>query len=139
MVLFFNCRQTLRASSCSVLEDIKEKAQDYSVIGIDEGQFVSVNNLSYSQEDIHCWNSFTRKNKSVPLHVYILNLMFGVVQKLLLFSQLNCEFLQLYIRNTVSYNCACFTTSRPNCDNFRDTLVYFECRFFVISLIQNWL
>ncbi|XP_015771762.1 PREDICTED: thymidine kinase, cytosolic-like [Acropora digitifera] len=32
-------RQTLRASSCSVLEDIKEKAQDYSVIGIDEGQF----------------------------------------------------------------------------------------------------
>ena len=54
LVLFFNCRQTLRASSCSVLEDIKEKAQDYSVIGIDEGQFVSVNNLSYSREDIHC-------------------------------------------------------------------------------------
>lgn len=48
LVLFFNCRQTLRASSCSVLEDIKEKAQDYSVIGIDEGQFVSFNNLSCS-------------------------------------------------------------------------------------------
>lgn len=52
MVLFFNLRQTLRASSCSVLKDIKEKAQDYSVIGIDEGQFVSVNYLSHSLEDI---------------------------------------------------------------------------------------
>lgn len=31
--------QTLRASSCSALGDIKEKAFDYSVIGIDEGQF----------------------------------------------------------------------------------------------------
>jgi len=32
-------RQTLRASACSVLADIKRKAEDYSVIGIDEGQF----------------------------------------------------------------------------------------------------
>lgn len=32
-------RQSLRASACSVLADIKEKAIDYSVLGIDEGQF----------------------------------------------------------------------------------------------------
>jgi len=34
-------RQTLRASACSVLDHIKSKAMDYSVLGIDEGQFVS--------------------------------------------------------------------------------------------------
>lgn len=32
-------RQTLRASACSVLGHIKHKAMDYSVVGIDEGQF----------------------------------------------------------------------------------------------------
>ncbi|KAM7426030.1 Thymidine kinase [Porites harrisoni] len=32
-------RQTLRASACSVLGHIKQKAMDYSVLGIDEGQF----------------------------------------------------------------------------------------------------
>lgn len=32
-------RQTLRASACSVLDHIKSKAMDYSVLGIDEGQF----------------------------------------------------------------------------------------------------
>lgn len=37
----FHCRQTLRASACSVLGHIKQKAMDYSVLGIDEGQFVS--------------------------------------------------------------------------------------------------
>ena len=29
------------AYSCSALEDVKDKAKDYGVIGIDEGQFVS--------------------------------------------------------------------------------------------------
>lgn len=32
-------RQTLRASACSELAHIKTKAMDYSVLGIDEGQF----------------------------------------------------------------------------------------------------
>ena len=38
-------RQTLRASVCAAdrLSDLKEKAMEYDVIGIDEGQFVSSN------------------------------------------------------------------------------------------------
>ena len=42
IVCHFHCRQTLRASACSILAHIKHKSMDYSVLGIDEGQFVSV-------------------------------------------------------------------------------------------------
>ena len=43
MLILFSFRQVLRASACSVLAHIKSKAMDYSVLGIDEGQFVSQN------------------------------------------------------------------------------------------------
>lgn len=33
-------RQTLKAVSATILNDLRDKAQDYDVIGIDEGQFV---------------------------------------------------------------------------------------------------
>lgn len=42
MLILFPFRQTLRATACSVLAHIKSKAMDYSVLGIDEGQFVSL-------------------------------------------------------------------------------------------------
>ena len=47
-------RQSLRASACSVLADIKEKAIDYSVLGIDEGQFVSLAFIIFQRLSAPC-------------------------------------------------------------------------------------
>ena len=35
------CRQTLAAIPADILEQVKAEAENYEVIGIDEGQFVS--------------------------------------------------------------------------------------------------
>ena len=47
-------RQSLRASACSVLADIKEKAINYSVLGIDEGQFVSLAFIIFQRLSAPC-------------------------------------------------------------------------------------
>lgn len=38
-------KQVLAAVAATVLDDMKEEAENFSVIGIDEGQFVSFNSL----------------------------------------------------------------------------------------------
>ena len=43
------CRQTLAAIPADILEQVKAEAENYEVIGIDEGQFVSWNNLEGSK------------------------------------------------------------------------------------------
>ena len=43
---FISFSQTLQAVSATTLNDLKEEAANYSVIGIDEGQFVSFNKNS---------------------------------------------------------------------------------------------
>ena len=74
--IFFTCRQTLGASACSVLDHIKSKAMDYSVLGIDEGQFVSLSGvLQIFDENISIDTSICRLNKRQGLitnHVFIL-------------------------------------------------------------------
>ena len=50
-------RQTLKASVCAAdrLSDLKKKAMEYDVIGIDEGQFVSSNDGSIARS-LPFWN-----------------------------------------------------------------------------------
>ena len=73
-ILFLTCRQTLRASACSVLDHIKSKAMDYSVLGIDEGQFVSLSEvLQIFDENISIDTNILNKRQGlITKNVFIL-------------------------------------------------------------------
>lgn len=83
--IFFTRRQTLRASACSVLDHIKSKAMDYSVLGIDEGQFVSLFEvLQIFDENISIDTSICRLNKRQRLitnHVFTVSRCCGVFRR----------------------------------------------------------